>query len=86
MDYNNGLTYIVFNTSELNQIDFSQVYETSIDTVRLSLNGLKTFVKYSGTMPSSVASLTTKEGPYTHDEILTILETSEWQLHTPPSE
>jgi hypothetical protein len=86
MDYNNGLTYIVFNTSELNQIDFSQVYETSIDTVRLSLNGLKTFVKYSGTMPSSVASLTTKEGPYTHDEILTILETSEWQLYTPPTE
>lgn len=79
MDINNGLTYIVFATSELNQIDFSQVYETSIDTVRLSVNGLKTFVKYSDGMPSSVASLTTKEGPYTHDEILIILQTTEWK-------
>jgi len=83
MDYNNDLTYIIFATSELNQIDFSQVYETSIDTVRLSVNGLKTFVKYSGTMPSSVASLTTKEGPYTHDEMLVILQTPEWQAPSP---
>jgi hypothetical protein len=29
-------------------------------------------------MPSSVLSLTTKEGPYTHEQILTILPTSEW--------
>jgi hypothetical protein len=75
----NDLIYIIFATSELNQIDFSQVYETAEDTVRLSVNGLKTFVKYSGDMPSSVASLTTKEGPYTHDEILIILQTSEWK-------
>jgi len=71
--------YIIFATSELNQIDFSQVYETSIDTVRLSVNGLKTFVKYSGDMPSSVASLTTKEGPYTHEEIGLILQNYPWK-------
>ena len=29
-------------------------------------------------MPSSVASLTTKEGPYTHEQMVPILETSEW--------
>jgi len=29
-------------------------------------------------MPTSVSSLTTKEGPYTHDEILAILATEEW--------
>jgi len=77
--------YIIFATSELNQIDFSQVYETSIDTVRLSVNGLKTFVKYSDNMPSSVASLTTKEGPYTHGEISTILQTTEWKEQLPLS-
>lgn len=83
MDYNNNLTYIIFDTSELNQIDFSQVYETSANTVRLSVNGLKTFVKYSGTMPSSVVSLTTKEGQYTHDEMLVILQTPVWQAPSP---
>ena len=80
-----NLTYTIIPTSELNQIDFSQVYETSADTVRLSANGLKTFVKYSDGMPSSVASLTTKEGPYTSEEILTILSTPEWLPTSLPS-
>ena len=75
----------IFATSELNQIDFSQVYETSADTVRLSVNGLKTFVKYSDDMPSSVASLTTKEGPYTHEEFITVLQTAEWKVQSLPS-
>jgi len=70
--------YIIFATSELNKINFEEVHETSADTVRRSLNGLKTFVKYTGDMPASVALLTTKEGPYTHTEISNILETPEW--------
>ncbi len=71
--------FMVFNVSELPQIDFSQVLETSIDTVRKSIDETKTFVKWDGnTIPSSVDNLTTKEGPYTYDEILTILGGSEW--------
>jgi hypothetical protein len=72
-DYTNR-EFMIFNVSELNLIDFTQVLETSIDTVRRSVDGTKTFVKWDGnTIPSSVDSLTTKEGPYTYDEILTIL-------------
>jgi len=71
--------YVIFNTSETGSIDFTQVLETSIETLRLNLSGSQTFVKYNGdTMPSSVSSLTTKEGPYSHDEILNILTGSEW--------
>jgi len=71
--------YVIFDTSETGSIDFTQVLETSIETLRLSLNGSQTFVKYNGdTMPSSVSSLTTKEGPYSHSEILNILTSSEW--------
>jgi len=70
---------MIFNVSELNQIDFTQVLETSIDTVRKSVDQTKTFVKWDGiNIPSSVESLTTKEGPYTYEEILTILSTEEW--------
>jgi hypothetical protein len=73
--------YIIFNSSELDKINFSEVLETSVDTVRLSVDGSKTFVKYiSNDMPTSVASLTTKEGPYQYDEFLTILETPNWTL------
>lgn len=70
--------YVVFNVSELNKIDFNQVFETSSETVRLSVDGTKTFIKYDGNMPSSVSTLTTKEGPYSHEEILTILAGSDW--------
>ena len=37
-------TYMIFNVSELEQIDFTQVLETSIDTIRKSVDETKTFV------------------------------------------
>ena len=70
--------FMIFNVSELPQIDFSQVLETSADTVRKSVDETKTFVKWDGTMPQCITDLTTKEGPYTYDEILAILATPEW--------
>ena len=71
--------FMIFNVSELNNIDFSQVLETSVDTVRKSVDNTKTFVKWDGeTIPSSVELLTTKEGPYTYSEILDILSGPEW--------
>ena len=70
--------FMIFNVSELGQIDFSTVLETSAETVRKSVNETKTFVKWDGTIPESVNNLTTKEGPYTYNEILTILSTTEW--------
>jgi acid phosphatase family membrane protein YuiD len=76
--------YVIFNVSELATIDFSQVLETSIDTVRKSIDESQTFVKYDGEMPSSVVALTTKQGPYTHSEILTILAGPDWTDPNPP--
>jgi hypothetical protein len=70
--------FMIFNVSELNQIDFNTVLETSSDTVRKSVDETKTFVKWDGTIPTCVSNLTTKEGPYTYEEILTILSTPEW--------
>lgn len=74
----NGRKFMIFSVNELTQIDFTQVLETSIDTVRKSVDGTKTFVKWDNTMPDCVNNLTTKEGPYTYDEILSILSTPEW--------
>ena len=71
--------YVIFNVSELNKIDFNQVFETSIETVRKSVDETLTFVKYKDeAMPSSIVSLETKVGPYSHTEILVILATPEW--------
>ena len=76
-DYENR-EFMIFNVSELNNIDFTKVLETSIDTVRKSVDETKTFVKWDGETPECVSTLTTKEGPYTYEEILTILTTPEW--------
>jgi len=70
--------FVIFNVTELPLIDFNQVYETSIDTVRKSVDETKTFVKYDMPQPSSVTALTTKSIEYTYDEILEILATPEW--------
>ena len=70
--------FMVFNVSELNSIDFTKVLETSIDTVRKSIDETKTFVKWDGSMPDCISSLTTKEGPYSHTDILLILDGEDW--------
>ena len=71
--------FMIFNVSELGSVNFNEVLETSQDTVRKSVDETKTFVKWEGELtPISVDSLITKEGPYTYNEILTILATPEW--------
>jgi hypothetical protein len=76
-DYENR-EFMIFNVSELPNIDFKTVLETSEETVRKSVDETKTFVKWDGNMPECVSNLTTKEGPYTYEEMLTILSTPEW--------
>jgi hypothetical protein len=75
--------FMIFNVSELQDINFTEVLETSIDTVRKSVDKQKTFVKWDGVMPECVTNLTTKEGPYTYDEIILILDTPEWTAPFP---
>ena len=70
--------YIIFDITELSTLDFSQVLETSIDTITYNVDETQTVVKYVGDMPSSIQALTTKEGPYTHSEIITILDGPTW--------
>lgn len=70
--------FIIFNVSELDKIDFTQVLETSAETIRKSVDETKTFVKWEGETPSCISTLTTSEGPYTYEEILVILATEEW--------
>ena len=38
--------YLIINSDETNMIDFNQVRETSVDTLRYSLDGSKTFFKW----------------------------------------
>jgi hypothetical protein len=66
--------YVIIDSSEVSSVDFSQVLESSADTLRYSVDGTKTFVKYEGEQPSFLSGKT----EYTHSEILTILSGDEW--------
>jgi hypothetical protein len=77
MTYENR-RFVIFDVTELNEIDFNQVHETSAATVRLSVDGSKTFVKYDMPQPASVAALQTKSEEYTYEQMLAILQTEEW--------
>lgn len=70
--------FAIFSTTEIDKIDFSSVCETSTETLRKSVDGTKTFVKWDGEAPSFIAELTTLEGTYTYEEILSILSGPEW--------
>lgn len=72
-------SYIIFDVSELDKVDFLLVGESSANTVRRSIDGTKTFVKWEGETPSFVSDLKTKEGPYSYQEIITILNGSFWK-------
>jgi len=71
------MIYVIINTSDVSSIDFSQVHETSIDTLRYNIAGTKTFVKFSGSTPSFLSSKT----QYNHSEIIAILDDpdGEWR-------
>jgi len=78
MDYTDR-NFIIFNVSEIDKINFNEVLETSSQWLRKSVDETKTLVKWDGNIiPNCVQTLTTSEGPYTYDEMLTILSTPEW--------
>jgi len=66
--------YVIIHASEVSSVDFDQVAETSADTLRYSVDGTKTFVKYEGDQPSFLAGKT----EHSYAEILAILAGPEW--------
>ena len=77
--------YVIISASDVPLIDFSQVMETSADTLRYSIDGTLTFVKYEGDMPASVTACPSKSQEYSHAEILAILN-NEDQVWWEPQE
>jgi len=78
MNFNNR-KFMIFNSSEIDKVDFTQILETSIETLRFSVDRSKTFVKWEGeTIPTFMNLISLKEGPYSYEEILVILSSSEW--------
>jgi len=73
--------YVIFQTSELYLVDFRQVNEDSIHTVRKSLDLNEVVLKWESLngVPEFIDKLTTLVGIYNHSEILKIMASLEWQ-------
>ena len=72
----NSRKITVINASDVSSVDFSQVLETSADTLRYNNDNTKTFVKYDGAQPSFLSGKT----EYSYDDFVAILqdEKGEW--------
>ena len=73
MAYENRI-YVIINASEVGTVNFSQVNETSADTLRYSLDNSKTFVKFEGSTPSFLDGKT----QYNNSQMRTILDGTDW--------
>ena len=74
--------FVILDADEVVNINFSEVIEDSAETLRFSLNGDKTIVKFAGETPDFLVGKTT----HTPSEMLAILQTEEWSDFPDPPE
>lgn len=70
----NNLTYVILDASELANVNFEQVKQSSADKLRYSLDGTKFLLKFEGDTPSFLEG----KDQYNHAEILSIFSGVEW--------
>ncbi len=73
-------TYAVINIADLDLIDFSQVEETSSNTIRKSIDNTQFVIKWQdGNEPTFIESgAVIPVGIYTHAECLELMATDKW--------
>lgn len=73
MDYSNR-KWVIVNVSDITDEMIFYAIQSSMDTLKKTLDGSKAMLKWDGNTPSCFDGLTT----YNHSEILTELAKSDW--------
>jgi hypothetical protein len=73
MDYSNR-HWVIVNVSDITEEMISNAIQTSMNTLRKTLDGSKAILKWEGDTPECFEGMTT----YTHSEILTELRKADW--------
>tara|TARA_R100000773_G_C4216654_1_gene115237 strand:- start:853 stop:1098 length:246 start_codon:yes stop_codon:yes gene_type:complete len=70
--------FIIINKDQVSSVNFDEVMETSVNTLRYNLDGTQTFVKFNGDTPSFVTS----ETIYSEDEFKEIMSNYDngWEI------
>lgn len=78
-------TYIIVNIADLPNVDFSQVAETSEQTIRKSLDETQFVLKYEhDEVPTFISDGTiTPVSTLTHSECLVLMASAEWSEPEP---
>lgn len=76
-------TYAIINTSDLSNIDFSQIGETSADTLRYNLAGTEFVIKWNSTPTFISDGSVVPVSELTHAEALALMATAEWSQPEP---
>jgi len=79
----NNRTYTILNISDLANVDFTQVGETSENTIRKSLDETQFLIKYN-TTPTFISDGTvTPVEVLNHTEVLELMAKAEWSEPMP---
>ena len=70
--------YVILSVSDIGNLAFSQIMETSLHTLRTSTDGTQTFVKYDEEEPACLSECSSRSEAYSHDEFLAIVSTAAW--------
>ena len=81
----NTKTYATINLTDIGLIDFSQVGETSVSTVRKSLDNTQFVIKWQeGYVPTFITDASVIPlGTYDHHAILELMATGKWSEEIP---
>ena len=66
--------YVILNADEVSTVNFDEVLETSVDTLRYNSQGEETFVKYEVAKPRCLYGKDT----LSHSAMLTVLADEAW--------
>ncbi len=72
--------YVILDDSDVVNIDFRDVLESSENTLRWSVDGSQTFVKFVGATPSFLDG----KAQLTHAEIMEVLSGEAWTAPNDP--
>ena len=76
-------TYATIQASDLANIDFSQIGETSADTLRYNLAGTEFVIKWDTTPTFITDGSVVPVAELTHQEALALMATPEWSEPIP---
>ena len=81
----NTRTYAVINLTDVGLIDFSQIGESSVSTIRKSLDDTQFVIKWEdGYIPTFITDFSVVPvADYDHHSILELMATAEWSEPIP---